>query len=270
MKKLTEENSLYQNLEKMTTNDLLTCINHEDNKIANVIKKKIPTITKLVDVIVKKLSSNGRVFYIGSGTSGRLGILDASECPPTFGVSDNIVIGLIAGGDSAMRKAIETVEDNTKQAWEDLKKHNITKKDIVIGISASGTTPYVLGGLQRCQENKIYTACITSNMNMPINQFSNHSIVLLVGPEFVTGSTRMKAGTAQKMVLNMISTSVMIKLGHVLDNKMIDMQINNKKLKDRAIKIIINQCGVTKIQAKNLLKQFGSVRLVLNNNGHDK
>ena len=265
MKKSTEETSLYNNLEKMSINDLLININHEDQKVAKVVSKAIPDISKLANIIVQKMSSGGRLFYIGSGTSGRLGIVDASECPPTFGVSKNMVIGLIAGGDSAIRAAVESAEDDMSQAWIDLKHHNITKKDVVVGISASGTTPYVIGGLKECQKHNIYTGSITCNNNMPILKVSESSIVLLVGPEFVTGSTRMKAGTAQKMTLNMLSTSIMIKLGHVLDNKMVDMHINNKKLEERAIKMIQNMCNLKKTEALELLKKHGSVRQVLNN-----
>ncbi len=264
MKKLTEETSLYHNLEKMDLNDLLININQEDQKVAKIVEKSIPEISKLANVIIKKLASGGRLFYIGSGTSGRLGIVDASECPPTFGVSNNMVIGLIAGGDSAIRSSVESAEDNTNQAWKDLKKYSITKKDIVVGISASGTTPYVVGGLNDCQKNQIYTGSISCNKNMPISQVSNTSIVLLVGPEFVTGSTRMKAGTAQKMTLNMLSTTVMIKLGHVIDNKMVDMKINNQKLKERAVKMIEKMCSLNQKEALELLKKHGSVRQVLN------
>lgn len=265
MKKSTEETSLYNNLENMSLIDLLMNINQEDQKVAKVVNQVIANISELANMIVKKMSSGGRLFYIGSGTSGRLGVVDASECPPTFGVSKNMVIALIAGGDSAIRAAVESAEDNIDQAWEDLKKHNITNKDIVVGISASGTTPYVVGGLQNCQNHNIYTGCITCNQNMPILKVSNSSIVLLVGPEFVTGSTRMKAGTAQKMTLNMLSTSVMIKLGHVMDNKMVDMHINNKKLEERAIKMIQNMSNLKEMEAKKLLKKYGSVRKVLNN-----
>jgi N-acetylmuramic acid 6-phosphate etherase len=265
MKKSTEETSLYNNLEKMSIDDLLININHEDQKVAKVISKEIPYITELANTIVKKMASGGRLFYIGSGTSGRLGIVDASECPPTFGVSKNMVVGIIAGGDSAIRASVESAEDNMSQAWKDLKSHNITKKDVVVGISASGTTPYVIGGLKDCQKHNIYTGCITCNKNMPILKVSDSPIVLLVGPEFVTGSTRMKAGTAQKMTLNMLSTSVMIKLGHVIDNKMVDMHINNKKLEKRAIQIIQNVSTLKETEALELLKKYGSVRKVLNN-----
>ena len=263
MTKTTEKNSLYNNLEKMSTQDLLININHEDQKVANTVCKSIESIEELVEITVTKLSSGGRLFYIGSGTSGRLAIVDASECPPTFGVSNKLVIALIAGGDKAIRSAIEAAEDNTTQAWEDLKRHNITTKDIVIGISASGTTPYVVGGLTKCQENSIYTGCITCNNNMLISKYSNTSIVMLVGPEFITGSTRMKAGTAQKMALNMLSTSVMIKLGHIIDNKMVDMQLKNNKLKERGINMIQEICDINKDLAEELLKKHHSVRLVI-------
>tara|TARA_B110000116_G_C16713658_1_gene525750 strand:- start:82 stop:894 length:813 start_codon:yes stop_codon:yes gene_type:complete len=260
MEKITEANSLYNNLENMTTTELLYNINTEDRKVSDVIKGEIPNISKLSDVIFQRITNNGRLFYIGSGTSGRLGILDASECPPTFGVSKNIIMGIIAGGNKAIREAIESAEDNNEQAWEDLKQYNITEKDIVIGISASGTTPYVVGGLKKCQENNIYTGSITCNQSTIINNYSNVAIKLLVGPEFITGSTRMKAGSAQKMTLNMLSTSVMIKLGHVVGNKMIDMKISNSKLKNRGIEMIINQCKVSKEKAISLLESNGNVR----------
>jgi len=264
MTKTTEENSVYNNLEKMDFDDLLTHINYEDQKVAKVVYQSIPLISKLSKIIVKKLSSGGRLFYIGSGTSGRLGIVDASECPPTFGVPNDMVIGLIAGGDSAIRESVESAEDNIYQAWKDLKKYNITTKDVVIGISASGTTPYVVGGLKHCKEQGVYTSCITCNNNTPISNFSNISIVLLVGPEFVTGSTRMKGGTAQKMALNMLSTSVMIKLGHVIDNKMVDMKLNNKKLKERGVTMIMDTCDINEEKAKKILAHYGSVRLAIN------
>ena len=269
MKKLTEQDSLYKNLEKMDLNDLLLNINLEDQKVAKAVKKTIPQIAELAHIIIKQINLGGRLFYIGSGTSGRLGILDASECPPTFGVSKDLIIGLIAGGDTAIRSAVESAEDNTNQAWFDLKNYNINQKDVVIGISASGTTPYVLGGLKNCQKNNIYTACITCNQNMPITKFCDFCIEILVGPEFITGSTRMKAGTAQKMTLNMLSTSIMIKLGHVIDNKMIDMRINNTKLKERAVNIISQSLNLSTTKALALLKKFKSVRAVLNQQSHD-
>ena len=208
-------------------------MNYEDTKVALKVRESIPEVSKLARIVFEKLSAGGRLFYIGSGTSGRLGILDASECPPTFGVSKNLVVGLIAGGDEAIRESQESAEDNTKQAWRDLKNHNINNKDLVIGISASGTTPYVVGGLKECKKNNIYTGCITCNKNMEIKKVSDTAIECIVGPEMITGSTRMKAGTAQKMILNMLSTSNMIQLGHVVDNKMIDMKIKNTKLKPR-------------------------------------
>ena len=263
MNKTTEQNSLYRNLEKMSTHELLTNINHEDQKVAQAVQQSIDYIEKLVEIVVEKLSNDGRLFYIGSGTSGRLAIVDASECPPTFGVSRDLVIALIAGGDSAIRSSIESAEDNTEQAWKDLMKYKITTKDIVVGISASGTTPYVIGGLEKCQENSVYTGCITCNQNMPITKFSDIIIEIPVGPEFVTGSTRMKSGTAQKMALNMLSTAVMIKLGHIMDNKMIDMKMTNSKLKIRGIKIITNKFNINEKEAKNLLNKYKNVRTVI-------
>jgi len=265
MNKITEQDSLYNNLEKMSLIDLLNNINNEDLKVAEAVSKSIKSISKLAEQITQKLSSGGRLFYIGSGTSGRLGILDASECPPTFGVPNNMFTGLIAGGDQAIKESVESAEDSRTQAWKDLKKHKINTKDIVIGISASGTTPYVVGGLQECQKNKITTGCITCNQDMPISDYSNFPIIVLVGPEFLTGSTRMKAGTAQKMILNMLSTSVMIQLGHVIDNKMIDMKIKNIKLQKRGVRMIIDKCHVTKRTAIELLKKYGSVRLAIKN-----
>ena len=269
MKKLTEQDSLYKNLEKMSLQDLLININLEDQKVAQIVQNKIPQINKLAKIIVEKINSGGRLFYIGSGTSGRLGILDASECPPTFGVSNNLIIGIIAGGDSAIRSAVESAEDDINQAWIDLKNHNINTKDVIIGLSASGTTPYVLGGLKQCQKNNIYTASITCNKNMPISDESDSCIELLVGPEFITGSTRMKAGTAQKLTLNMLSTSIMIKLGHVIDNKMIDMKINNKKLNERAVNIISSSCNISNEKSLKLLKEFKSIRKVLKHLKYD-
>ena len=261
--KTTETDSLYNNLEKMSFLEIINAINNEDKKIAQVIKKETKKISLLSTKVFEKINTGGRLFYIGSGTSGRLGILDASECPPTFGVKNNIVIGLIAGGDVAIRNATEYAEDNLKSGWKDLKNHHITTKDIVIGISASGTTPYVLGALQKCKKNKIITGSITCNKTSPISKISNYDIKLILGPEFLTGSTRMKAGTAQKMCLNMITTSVFIKLGHVLDNKMVDMKINNEKLKKRAINLIIEQTSLNKKEAKNMLEKLKSARLVI-------
>jgi len=259
----TEQPSKYNDLEKMDTLKLLTNINREDQSVAFTVEKAIPSINKLVDIIVSKMKKGGRLFYIGAGTSGRLGVLDASECPPTFGVSDDWVIGLIAGGDGALRKAVENAEDDINLAWEDLSEYNICDRDVLIGIAASGTTPYVIGGIQKAKQHNIVTGCITCNKNSPLSLEVDYSIELIVGPEFVTGSTRMKAGTAQKLVLNMISTAVMIKLGRVLGNKMVDMQLSNKKLTKRGIKMIMDELGVDKELASQLLLKHKSVRKIL-------
>src|SRR5690606_37664089 len=209
--------------------ELLSLINDEDKTVPYAVEKAIPQIEKLVEQIVIKLENGGRLFYIGAGTSGRLGIVDASECPPTFGVSHDLVVGIIAGGDFAIRKAVEFAEDSSEQGWADLVKHNISEKDIVIGIAASGTTPYVIGALDKCNINYVLTGCITRNENSPLANTAKFPIVIVVGPEFITGSSRMKAGTAQKLVLNMISTTTMIKLGRVKGNKMVDMRLSNDK-----------------------------------------
>ncbi len=260
MKKITESDSKYSHLEKMTVKKLLTNINKEDHSVPKTIKKVIPSIEKLVNVIVSKMKIGGRLFYMGAGTSGRLGVVDASECPPTYGVSQGLVIGLIAGGDKAIRKAVEFAEDDTEQGWKDLKANKINSKDVVIGIAASGTTPYVIGVLKQCNKNKIVTACITCNPGSPVAIEAKYPIEVVVGPEFVTGSTRMKAGTAQKLVLNMISTAVMIKLGKVKGNKMVDMQLSNNKLVDRGTKMIMNEIKVDYQEAQKLLLKYGSVR----------
>ena len=249
----------------MSTVDLLHNINNEDEKVARIVKQQIPSIVSLIEVIVEKLQLGGRLFYLGAGTSGRLGILDASECPPTFGVSHDLVIGLIAGGDSAIRKAVEFAEDNNELGWEDLKKHDVSNNDVVVGIAASGTTPYVVGALKRCQEHNVTTGCITCNLNSPLSTHSDYPIEVIVGPEFVTGSTRMKAGTAQKLVLNMITTSSMIKLGKVLGNKMVDMQLSNNKLVDRGTKMIMDKTSISSEKAKELLLKHGSVREAIKN-----
>lgn len=266
--KITEQDSLYNDIEKMSTTEMLTNINNEDQKVALAVQKQIPIISKLVDVISEKLEKGGRLFYIGAGTSGRLGILDASECPPTFGVDSNMVIGLIAGGDEAIRIAVENAEDDKKQAIKDLEDYKIDQLDVVIGIAASGTTPYVIGGLEDCQNKEIVTACITCNKNSPVSQFSDFSIEVIVGPEFITGSSRMKAGTAQKMVLNMISTSVMIKLGRVKDNKMVDMQLSNQKLIERGSKMISEALNLNLSTSEKLLRKHGSVRKAIDNETH--
>jgi N-acetylmuramic acid 6-phosphate etherase len=258
--KTTESNSKFNHLEKMGINELLTSINSEDKTVPFAIEKQISSIEKLVKVIVGKMEQGGRLFYMGAGTSGRLGVVDASECPPTFGVEHGLVIGLIAGGDSAMWKAVEFAEDSTSKGWEDLQKYNINSSDVVVGIAASGTTPYVVGALEMCNENNIETGCIVCNSNSPVAQVSKNPIEVVVGSEFVTGSTRMKSGTAQKLVLNMISTAVMIKLGRVIGNKMVDMQLSNNKLVDRGTKMVMNQLSIDYDTANELLLRFGSVR----------
>jgi N-acetylmuramic acid 6-phosphate etherase len=263
--KTTEQDSNYNNLEKMSITDLLQNINKEDNTVPQAVQKAIPQIETLVEQIVNKLEQGGRLFYIGAGTSGRLGVVDASECPPTFGVSYDVVIGLIAGGDKAIREAVEFAEDSTTQGWNDLTQHNVSTKDVVIGIAASGTTPYVIAALKQCNSESILTGCITSNSNSPLSQVSKFPIEVIVGPEFVTGSSRMKAGTAQKLVLNMISTTTMIKLGKVKGNKMVDMQLSNDKLVDRGTKMIMSELSINYTEAESLLKTYKSVRNAINN-----
>lgn len=263
--KTTEQASKYQSLEKMSVTELLTNINNEDKTVPLAVEKALPQVEKLVEQIVAKMKLGGRLFYIGAGTSGRLGIVDASECPPTFGVPFDMVIGLIAGGDTAIRRAVENAEDDTEQAWNDLLACMITDKDIVVGIAASGTTPYVIGGLEKCNKNNITTACITCNAGSPLSKVSKFPIEVIVGPEFVTGSSRMKAGTAQKLVLNMISTATMIQLGKVKGNKMVDMQLSNNKLVDRGVKMIMEEIDVTYEEASELLKKHGSVRKAVEN-----
>lgn len=259
----TEKESDYSNLDKMTTKELLVNINTEDKKVANAVEAQIPNIEKLTDAIVTKMKLGGRLFYIGAGTSGRLGVLDASECPPTFGVSYQLVIGIIAGGDLAIRKAVENAEDDFEQAWIDLKKHEINALDVVIGIAASGRTPYVIGGLKKARENNIVTGSITCSKESLISKEADYPIELLVGPEFLTGSTRMKAGTSQKLVLNMISTAVMIQLGKVKGNKMVDMQLSNKKLVQRGVEMIVDALKIDEQLAAQLLEKHKSVRAVL-------
>jgi N-acetylmuramic acid 6-phosphate etherase len=259
-KQSTERSSNYDHLEKMSSRELLSNMNKEDQSVPKAIEKKIPEIEKLVDVIVEKMEQGGRLFYIGAGTSGRLGVLDASEIPPTFGVSGDWVIGLIAGGDTALRNAVENAEDDTEQAWKDLQKFEISDKDVLVGLAASGTTPYVIGGVKKAREEGIATGCITCNEGSPLAAEAEYPIECVVGPEFVTGSTRMKSGTAQKLVLNMISTSAMIKLGRVKGNKMVDMQLSNKKLVNRGVKMIMDELEIGEEQAAQLLKEHGSVR----------
>ena len=258
--RVTESTSNYDKLEQMSVRELLVNMNQEDKTVPLAIEKAIPNIEALAEAVFDKLKNGGRLFYIGAGTSGRLGIVDASECPPTYGVPHGMVIGLIAGGDSAIRKAVEFAEDDPNQAWKDLQEHNISSLDIVIGIAASGTTPYVIGGLRTCQENYIATGCVTCNPDSPVAQVSDYPVEVVVGPEFVTGSTRMKAGTAQKLALNMITTSVMVKLGRVKGNKMVDMQLSNDKLVDRGTKMVMTETGLSYEKANALLISKGSVR----------
>jgi len=263
--KTTEQDSKYNNLEKMSLNELLVNINNEDNLVPKAVKKAIPQIETLTQIIVTKLKSGGRLFYMGAGTSGRLGVVDASECPPTFGVSYDLVIGIIAGGEKAIRKAVENAEDSKTQGWKDLNEYNISDKDVVIGIAASGTTPYVISALEKCNSNNIITGCITCNQSSPLSKTAKYPIEITVGSEFLTGSSRMKAGTAQKLVLNMISTSTMIQLGKVKGNKMVDMQLSNSKLIQRGINMITEELNISNTQAKKLLLEYKNVRTAINN-----
>lgn len=260
IQKITEQSSLYDSLEKMPLEELLNNLNKEDRKVPEAVEKSIPVIGKLVGKIVKRFKEGGRLFYIGAGTSGRLGVVDASEIPPTFGMPHGKVIGLIAGGDGAIRKAVEFAEDDTEQAWKDLQVYNINEKDTLIGIAASGTTPYVIGGVKKAKEKGILTACITNNKNTPLAEAVDIPIEVIVGPEFVTGSTRMKSGTAQKLTLNMISTSLMIQLGRVKGNKMVDMQLSNNKLVHRGAKMLMEELNISESEAEKLLEEHGSVR----------
>ena len=262
---ITETASNYNALEKMEIRDLLENINKEDQQVPLAISKVIPEIEKLVNHLVKNFKKGGRLFYIGAGTSGRLGVLDASEIPPTFGMEAGKVIGLIAGGDTALRTAVENAEDNFHQAWKDLEKYNPTELDTLVGIAASGTTRYVIGGLKDAQKQGLLTGGITNNPGSPLAKTADIAIELNVGPEFVTGSTRMKSGTSQKLVLNMISTTLMIKLGRVKGNKMVDMQLSNKKLVNRGTQMIIDELGIDGVEAQKLLLEFGSVRAAVSN-----
>jgi len=264
---ITESASHFNDLEKMPVAELLRNINREDQTVPLAVEKALPQIEKLVNQIVPKMKEGGRLFYIGAGTSGRLGIVDASECPPTFGVPFDLVIGLIAGGDSAIRKAVEFAEDDTEQAWKDLQAYGISDKDFVIGIAASGRTPYVIYGLLACREKGIATGCITCNPNSELANSCDFPVEVVTGPEFVTGSTRMKAGTAQKLVLNMVSTSVMIQLGRVKGNKMVDMQLSNHKLVNRGVKMLMDELQVGEEEATALLKQHGNVRKAIDARG---
>ncbi|MGO4288583.1 N-acetylmuramic acid 6-phosphate etherase [Chitinophaga sp. RAB17] len=259
--KVTEQVSHYNHLEKMSVTELLVDMNKEDQTVPLAVAKAIPQIEKLVAAVADKMLAGGRLFYIGAGTSGRLGVVDASECPPTFGVPQGLVVGLIAGGDTAIRKAVEFAEDDRRQGWIDLQAHDITDKDVVVGIAASGTTPYVIGALDECRRHGIVTGSISCNPDTPVSAAADFPVEVVVGPEFVTGSTRLKSGTAQKLVLNMLSTAVMIQLGRVEDNKMVNMQLSNEKLVDRGVKMLMEQLSLTDYQqAQELLLKAGSVK----------
>lgn len=258
--KISEQSSLYDNLEKKSVHELLVDINREDHKVPDAVEKAIPQIEKLVTGIVERMKKGGRIFYMGAGTSGRMGVLDASEIPPTFGMEPGWVVGIIAGGDTALRNAVENAEDDTEQGWKDLQQHNVNSKDTVIGIAASGTTPYVIGALKAARENGCLTASISSNPDSPMSQVAEVPIEMVVGPEFVTGSSRMKSGTGQKLICNMISTSVMIKMGRVKGNKMVNMQLSNAKLVDRGTRMVVEELGLPYDDAKRLLLLHGSVK----------
>lgn len=270
-RKITEESSLYDDLDKMSVGEILRDINNEDKKVALAVERTIPQIEKLVEEIVPRMRKGGRIFYMGAGTSGRLGVLDASELPPTYGVPSTLVVGLIAGGDTALRNAVESAEDNAAKGWEELVDHNINDKDTVIGIAASGTTPYVEGAVEEARAHGVLTGCITSNPGSPLSQLAEYPIVVVVGPEFVTGSSRMKSGTAQKMILNMISTAVMIRLGRVRGNRMVNMKISNKKLEDRGTRMLVSELGISYRDARTLLLLHGSVEKAIEayNNKHE-
>ncbi|MFI5192718.1 MAG: N-acetylmuramic acid 6-phosphate etherase [Chitinophagales bacterium] len=264
--KITEEQGQYRNLEKMSVHELLTLMNKEDRQVPVAVGRSIPQIEKLTERITDRMLAGGRLFYLGAGTSGRLGILDASEIPPTFGMPYGLIIGLIAGGEEAIRTPVENAEDDRSQGWLDLKEYEICEKDLVIGIAASGTTPYVIGALETCRENNIATGCVTCNRGTPLAAVSDYPVEVVVGPEFVTGSTRMKSGTAQKLVLNMISTAVMIRIGRVEDTRMVNMQLTNSKLIDRGTRMLMNQTGIRDYEkAKSLLMKYGSVKRAAEN-----
>ncbi len=259
----TESASHYNDLDKMSVSQLLNAINREDQTVAESVQKVLPQIEALVEEVVPRMKKGGRLFYIGAGTSGRLGVVDASECPPTFGVPFDLVVGIIAGGDGAIRKAVENAEDDWNQAWEDLKEYELTMNDILVGIAASGRTPYVIGGLNSAREAGLLTGCIVCNNGSPVAAACEYPVEVVVGPEFLTGSTRMKAGTAQKLVLNMLSTAVMIRLGKVKGNKMVDMQLTNEKLVGRAIHMITEELKISPDEAQSLLEEHGSVRAAI-------
>ena len=258
--KITEQPSLYDDLDKKSVKEILEDINTEDHKVADAVQKAIPQIEKLVTLIIPRVKKGGRIFYMGAGTSGRLGVLDASEIPPTFGMPPTVVIGLIAGGDTALRNPVENAEDDMSRGWEELLQHHINSEDTVIGIAASGTTPYVIGAMRTAREHGILTGCMTSNPNSPMAAEADVPIEVIVGPEYVTGSSRMKSGTAQKMILNMISTTIMIELGRVQGNKMVNMQLSNQKLIDRGTRMIIEELHLDYEKAEALLLLHGSVK----------
>ena len=260
---ITESPSKFQHLDKMSIHEILSGINQEDSKIHLAIEQIIPQIEILIEQIMERMPLGGRLFYLGAGTSGRLGVLDASEIPPTFGVSPGVIIGLIAGGDTALRNAVEAAEDNPERAWEELQSFQINDLDTVIGIAASGTTPYVIGGVRKARESGLLTGCITCNPDSPLAKASEYPLEVVVGPEFVTGSTRLKAGTAQKLILNMLSTTLMIKMGRVKGNKMVNMQLTNKKLIERGTRMIVDEIHIPKNKARELLLQYGSVKKAL-------
>ncbi|MGM0479565.1 MAG: N-acetylmuramic acid 6-phosphate etherase [Bacteroidota bacterium] len=260
MKKITESDSRYNDIEQMSTAEILEKMNAEDQLVPKAVEKVLPELESFLDEALGRMKAGGRLFYIGAGTSGRLGILDASECPPTFGVEHGLVNGLIAGGDDAIRVAVERAEDDEDQGWQDLMKEAITENDVLVGVAASGTTPYVIGAIQKAREHNVLTAGITCNPGSPLDQNAEHAIVPLVGPEFITGSTRLKSGTAQKLLLNMISTRLMIGLGHVEGNKMVDMQLSNQKLVERGSQMIADRCQISISEARTYLEEYGSVR----------
>ncbi len=267
---VTESSSTFDNLEKMSIKELIHSINEEDAKVHIAVNKVLPQIQAFIEQLVDRMKQGGRVFYLGAGTSGRLGVLDASELPPTFGVSEKLVIGLIAGGDVALRKAVEDAEDDWNKAWGELQEYDINKLDTIIGIAASGTTPYVIGGIEHARKNGLLTGCITCNPNSKIAEATEYPIEAIVGPEFVTGSTRLKAGTAQKMILNMITTTIMIKLGRVKGNKMVNMQLTNKKLLKRGSRMISEELNLSCEESKQLLIQYGSVKKAIDTYRHKR
>ena len=269
--KITEQPSHYRHLEKMPVFEIITGINNEDKKVAGAVKKALPQIESLINELTDKMLAGGRLFYIGAGTSGRLGILDASECPPTYGVPPSLVVGIIAGGNKAITNAVEFAEDDLEKGWKDLQAHKVSKADVVIGIASSGTTPYVIGALQKCREKGITTGSIYCNPDSPLSSYAEFPIEVIVGPEFVTGSTRMKSGTAQKMILNMISTAVMIQIGRVEDNKMVNMQLTNEKLIERGVHMLMEKLNLEDYEmTKELLLKYGSVKKAIDSRAKEK